>query len=46
MYFHLATPEYNKVQQNTTKVKVHLRTGIAEIFDQHQDLNRNFCFLV
>jgi hypothetical protein len=26
------------VQNNTTKVKVHLRTGVAEIFDQHQDL--------
>jgi len=38
MLFLLATPEYNKVQNNTTKVKVHLRTGIAEIFDQHQDL--------
>jgi F0F1-type ATP synthase epsilon subunit len=38
MLFLLATPEYNKVQINTTKVKVHLRTGIAEIFDQHQDL--------
>jgi len=38
MLFLLATPEYNKVQSNTTKVKVHLRNGIAEIFDQHQDL--------
>lgn len=38
MLFLLATPEYNKVQSNTTKVKVHLRNGIAEILDQHQDL--------
>jgi len=38
MLFLLATPEYNKVQSNITKVKVHLRNGIAEIFDQHQDL--------
>jgi len=38
MLFLLATPEYNNVQSNTTKVRVHLRTGIAEIFDQHQDL--------
>jgi len=38
MLFLLATPEYNKIQSNTTKVKVHLRNGIAEILDQHQDL--------
>jgi F0F1-type ATP synthase epsilon subunit len=38
MLFFLSTPEYNKVQSNTTKVKVHLRNGIAEILDQHQDL--------
>jgi F0F1-type ATP synthase epsilon subunit len=38
MLFLLATPEYNNVQSNATKVRVHLRTGIAEIFDQHQDL--------
>jgi len=38
MLFFLATPEYNNVQSNTTKVKVHLRSGIAEIFDKHQDL--------
>lgn len=38
MLFLLATSEYNNVQLNTTKVKVHLRSGIAEIFDQHQDL--------
>jgi F0F1-type ATP synthase epsilon subunit len=38
MLFLLATPEYNKVQSNTTKVKVHLRNGVAEILDQHQDL--------
>ena len=38
MLFLLATPEYNNVQSNATKVKVHLRTGIAEILDNHQDL--------
>ena len=38
MLFLLATPEYNNVQSNTTKVRVHLRTGIAEILDNHQDL--------
>jgi len=38
MLFLLATPEYNNIQSNTTKVKVHLRNGIAEIFDLHQDL--------
>jgi len=38
MLFLLATPEYNNVQSNTTKVRVHLRNGVAEIFEQHQDL--------
>lgn len=38
MLFLLATPEYNNVQSNTTRVKVHLRNGVAEIYDQHQDL--------
>ena len=38
MLFFLATPEYNNIQSNTTKVKVHLRNGVAEILDQHQDL--------
>ena len=38
MLFLLATPEYNNVQSNTTKVKVHLRTGVAEILEQHRDL--------
>ena len=38
MLFLLATPEYNNVQSNTTKVKVHLRSGVAEILEQHQDL--------
>jgi F0F1-type ATP synthase epsilon subunit len=38
MLFLLATPEYNNVQSNTTKVKVHLRSGVAEIFEQHRDL--------
>ena len=38
MLFLLATPEYNSIQSNTTKVRVHLRNGVAEVFDQHQDL--------
>lgn len=38
MFFLLSTPDFTKLQSNTTKVKVHLRNGIAEIFDQHQDL--------
>lgn len=38
MFFLLSTPDLTKIQSNTTKVKVHLRNGIAEIFDQHQDL--------
>ena len=38
MLFLLNTPEYTNVQSNTTKVKVHLKNGIAEILDQHQDL--------
>ena len=38
MLFFLATPEYNNIQSNTTKVRVHLKNGVAEIFDQHQDL--------
>jgi hypothetical protein len=33
MYFLLATPEYNNIQSNTTKVRVHLRSGVAEIFE-------------
>jgi F0F1-type ATP synthase epsilon subunit len=38
MFFLLSTPDLTKLQSNTIKVKVHLRNGIAEIFDQHQDL--------
>jgi hypothetical protein len=38
MLFLLATPEYTNVQSNTTKVKVHLRNGVAEVFNLHQDL--------
>jgi len=38
MLFFLSTPDYTKSQSNTTKVKVHLRNGITEILDQHQDL--------
>jgi len=38
MLFLLSTPDYTTIQSNTTKIRVHLRTGVAEIFDQHQDL--------
>lgn len=38
MLFSLATPEYNKVASNTKRIKVHLRNGVAEIYNQHQDL--------
>ena len=38
MLFFLSAAEYNNVQNNTTKVKVHLNGGIAEILEQHQDL--------
>lgn len=38
MLFLLNTPEYTNVQSNTTKVKVHLKNGVAEILDLHQDL--------
>ena len=38
MLFLLATPEYTNTQSNTVKVRVHLRNGVAEIFDKHQDL--------
>ena len=38
MLFLLATPEYNNIQSNTTKVRVHLRSGIAEIYELHQDV--------
>jgi hypothetical protein len=38
MFFLLATPDFTKIHSNTTRVKVYLRNGVAEIFDQHQDL--------
>ena len=38
MLFLLSTPQYNNVQSNTARVKVHLRNGVAEILDKHQDL--------
>ena len=38
MLFTLNAPEYTNVQSNTTKVKVHLKNGIAEILNQHTDL--------
>lgn len=38
MLFLLATPEYQNTQFNITKVRVHLRNGVAEIYERHQDL--------
>lgn len=38
MLFFLSAAEYSNIQNNTTKVKVHLTGGIAEILDKHQDL--------
>ena len=38
MLFFLSAAEYSNIQNNTTKVKVHLKSGVAEILDQHQDL--------
>ncbi|MCR9073244.1 MAG: hypothetical protein NXI18_16175 [Alphaproteobacteria bacterium] len=38
MLFLLSTPEYTTTQKNATRVKVHLRNGVAEIYDKHQDL--------
>jgi anion-transporting ArsA/GET3 family ATPase len=38
MLFFVSADDYTNLQNNTTKVKVHLNNGIAEILDQHQDL--------
>jgi F0F1-type ATP synthase epsilon subunit len=38
MLFLLATPESNIVETKTTKIRVHLSSGIAEILEDHQDL--------
>lgn len=38
MLLFLSTPEYTNTQSNTTKVRVHLTNGIAEIYEKHQDL--------
>lgn len=38
MLFFISATEYSNIQQNTTKVNVHLRGGIAQVLDQHQDL--------
>lgn len=38
MLFFLSAAEYNNVQNNATKVRVHLNGGVAEVLDQHQDL--------
>lgn len=38
MKFFIGTPDYNRVFDNTTRVKAYLRTGAAEIYESHQDL--------
>lgn len=38
MKFFIGTPDYNKVFENTVRVKAYLRTGPAEIYENHQDL--------
>jgi len=38
MLFFLATPESSIIQTKTTKIRVHLSSGIAEILEEHQDL--------
>nr|YP_009545188.1 ATP synthase CF1 epsilon subunit [Synura uvella]AYO28342.1 ATP synthase CF1 epsilon subunit [Synura uvella] len=38
MLFFLATPESSIVQTKTTKIRVHLSSGVAEIYEEHQDL--------
>nr|AYO28201.1 ATP synthase CF1 epsilon subunit [Synura sphagnicola] len=38
MLFSLATPESSILQTKATKIRVHLKSGIAEIFADHQDL--------
>lgn len=38
MKFFIGTPDYNRVFENTTRVKAYLRTGAAEIYESHQDL--------
>jgi hypothetical protein len=38
MRFFLSSAQYITSQANTTKIKVHLKNGIAEILENHQDL--------
>jgi len=38
MLFVLTSSDSQIVQSNTKKVRVHLRTGVAEIYDQHLEL--------
>nr|YP_009545339.1 ATP synthase CF1 epsilon subunit [Mallomonas splendens]AYO28493.1 ATP synthase CF1 epsilon subunit [Mallomonas splendens] len=38
MQFFLASPDYNQTHFNLTKIRVHLSNGVAEIYEQHQDL--------
>jgi hypothetical protein len=41
MFFSISSSDYNKTLANITRVKVHLRTGIIEVLDNHQDLLGN-----
>ena len=38
MFFLLSAGDYSNLQDNITKVKVHLTNGIAEILESHTDL--------
>jgi hypothetical protein len=38
MFFFLSSTDYINRQSYTTKIKVHLKNGIAEILENHQDL--------
>jgi uncharacterized protein YecA (UPF0149 family) len=38
MLFFLATPESSIIETKTSKIRVHLSSGVAEIFENHQDL--------
>jgi F0F1-type ATP synthase epsilon subunit len=38
MKFILSSPDYNITLENIKKIKVNLRSGVAEIYEKHQDL--------
>ena len=38
MLFFLATPESSIIETKTSKIRVHLSSGVAEVFENHQDL--------